>query len=37
MKVCFPEKENQGLESPVSGPGFVVVDMLTRELTAIIV
>jgi len=40
MKVCFPVMENQGLESPVFGhfgstPGFIVVDMLTSELTAI--
>jgi predicted Fe-Mo cluster-binding NifX family protein len=40
MKVCFPVMENQGLESLVFGhfgsaPGFIVVDMLTSELTAI--
>lgn len=40
MKVCFPVLENQGLDSQVYGhfgsaPGFVVVDMVTNELTAI--
>lgn len=40
MKVCFPVDRNQGLESQVFGhfgsaPGFVVVDMITGELTAI--
>ena len=40
MKVCFPVLENQGLESQVFGhfgsaPGFLVVDMVTNELTAI--
>lgn len=40
MKVCFPVMENQGLESQVFGhfgsaPGFVVVDMVTSEVTAI--
>ena len=40
MKVCFPVMENQGLESQVFGhfgsaPGFVVVDMITSEITAI--
>lgn len=40
MKVCFPVTENQGLESQVYGhfgsaPGFVVVDILTNETTAI--
>jgi predicted Fe-Mo cluster-binding NifX family protein len=40
MKVCFPVLENQGLESQVYGhfgsaPGFVVVDMITSEVTAI--
>src|SRR5450756_1018336 len=40
MKVCFPVMENQVLESAVFGhfgsaPGFVMVDMLTSEVTAI--
>ncbi|MDA8430453.1 MAG: diguanylate cyclase [Geobacteraceae bacterium] len=40
MKVCFPVDMNQGLESQVYGhfgsaPGFVVVDMITSEVTAI--
>ena len=40
MKVCFPVLENQGLESQVYGhfgsaPEFVVVDMITNEITAI--
>ena len=40
MKVCFPVLENQGLQSQVFGhfgsaPGFVVVDMVTSEITAI--
>lgn len=40
MKVCFPVVENQGLESQVFGhfgsaPGFVVVDVITNEMTAI--
>jgi len=40
MKVCFPVTENQGLESAVFGhfgsaPGFVVVDILTSEVTTI--
>jgi predicted Fe-Mo cluster-binding NifX family protein len=40
MKVCFPVMEQQGLASQVYGhfgsaPGFVVVDMITSELTAI--
>jgi predicted Fe-Mo cluster-binding NifX family protein len=40
MKVCFPVMENQGLESAVYGhfgsaPGFVVVDMITNDVTAI--
>src|SRR5512133_3272091 len=40
MKVCFPVMENQGLESQVYGhfgsaPGFVVVDMITNEVTSI--
>lgn len=40
MKICFPISENQGLESQVFGhfgsaPGFVVVDVLTNEVTAI--
>ena len=40
MKVCFPVMEHQGLDSQVYGhfgsaPGFVVVDMVTSELTAI--
>jgi predicted Fe-Mo cluster-binding NifX family protein len=40
MKVCFPVMEQQGLESQVYGhfgsaPGFIVVDMITSELTAI--
>jgi predicted Fe-Mo cluster-binding NifX family protein len=40
MKVCFPVMENQGLESAVYGhfgsaPGFVVVDIITSEVTSI--
>jgi predicted Fe-Mo cluster-binding NifX family protein len=40
MKVCFPVMENQGLASQVYGhfgsaPGFVVVDILTNEMTSI--
>ena len=40
MKVCFPVLVDQGLESQVFGhfgsaPGFVVVDMITNEITAI--
>ena len=40
MKICFPVTENQGLESRVFGhfgsaPGFIVVNMVTSELTAI--
>lgn len=40
MKVCFPVLENQGLQSQVFGhfgsaPGFVVVDAVTSEITAI--
>jgi predicted Fe-Mo cluster-binding NifX family protein len=40
MKVCFPVVENQGLESQVFGhfgsaPGFVIVDIVTNEITAI--
>ncbi|NTV48756.1 MAG: diguanylate cyclase [Geobacteraceae bacterium] len=40
MKVCFPVLENNGLESQVHGhfgsaPGFVVVDIITNELTMI--
>ena len=40
MKVCFPVSVDPGLESQVFGhfgsaPGFVVVDMITNELTAI--
>lgn len=40
MKVCFPTSENQGLESQVYGhfgsaPGFVLVDTVTGESTAI--
>lgn len=40
MKVCFPVFENEGLESEVYGhfgsaPGFVVVDLDTKEVTAI--
>jgi predicted Fe-Mo cluster-binding NifX family protein len=40
MKVCFPVAVNRGLESQVFGhfgsaPGFVVVDIVTCELTAI--
>jgi predicted Fe-Mo cluster-binding NifX family protein len=40
MKVCFPVLENHGLESPVYGhfgsaPGFVIVDVLTSEVTSI--
>ena len=40
MKVCFPVQLDQGLESQVFGhfgsaPGFVVVDLITDEITAI--
>jgi len=40
MKVCFPVLENNGLASLVHGhfgsaPGFVVVDIITNELTMI--
>jgi predicted Fe-Mo cluster-binding NifX family protein len=40
MKICFPVLENQGLESQVydhfgSAPGFVVVDIITNEVTAL--
>ena len=40
MKICFPVLENQGLTSQVFGhfgsaPGFVVVDIITEEITAI--
>lgn len=40
MKVCFPIAENQGLDSQVFGhfgsaPGFIVVNMLTSEMTSI--
>ncbi len=40
MRVCFPVMEDQGVESQVFGhfgsaPGFVVVDMITSELTSI--
>ena len=40
MKVCFPVQLDQGLESQVFGhfgsaPGFVVVDLITNEITAI--
>jgi len=40
MKVCFPVNENHGMESEVFGhfgsaPGFIVVDMITREVTSI--
>ena len=40
MKVCFPVQENQGLKSQVFGhfgsaPGFVVVDIITNEITMI--
>ena len=40
MKVCFPVAENQGLESLVFGhfgsaPSFIVVDMVTNEVTTI--
>lgn len=40
MKVCFPVRENRGVESEVYGhfgsaPEFVVVDMATSEVTAI--
>jgi len=40
MKVCFPVEANQGLESRVFGhfgsaPEFVVVNMITSEVTAI--
>jgi predicted Fe-Mo cluster-binding NifX family protein len=41
MKVCFPVQSNEGLESRVynhfgSAPAFVVVDITTNALTAII-
>ncbi|OGT97634.1 MAG: diguanylate cyclase [Geobacteraceae bacterium GWC2_48_7] len=40
MKICFPVEVNQGLDSQVFGhfgsaPEFVLVDMVTSELTAI--
>lgn len=40
MKVCFPVNDNQGLESQVFGhfgsaPGFIIVDMITSEVTSI--
>ena len=40
MKVCFPVEKHEGLESQVYGhfgsaPGFVVVDTVTGEVTAI--
>ena len=40
MKICFPVSSNEGLASQVFGhfgsaPGFVVVDMVTSEVTAI--
>ncbi|MBJ6798735.1 NifB/NifX family molybdenum-iron cluster-binding protein [Geomonas propionica] len=40
MKVCFPVEQNHGLSSAVYGhfgsaPGFVVVDSVTGECTAI--
>lgn len=40
MRVCFPVMEHRGLESQVHGhfgsaPGFVVVDILTSEVTEI--
>lgn len=40
MKVCFPVLEHQGLDSQVFGhfgsaPGFIVVDMITNEVTSI--
>lgn len=40
MKVCFPVMENKGLESLVFGhfgsaQGFVMVDMVTSEVTSI--
>jgi predicted Fe-Mo cluster-binding NifX family protein len=40
MKVCFPVMENQGLASQVYGhfgsaPEFIVVSMITSEITAI--
>jgi predicted Fe-Mo cluster-binding NifX family protein len=41
MKVCFPVQSNEGLESRVfnhfgSAPAFVIVDITTNALTAII-
>ena len=40
MKICFPVKENAGLESPVynhfgSAPLFLMVDTETRQATAL--
>lgn len=40
MKVCFPTQFNQGIESTVfnhfgSAPSFVVVNVATKEVTAI--
>lgn len=40
MKVCFPIESNEGLSSAVYGhfgsaPGFLLVDSVTNELTAI--
>lgn len=40
MKVCFPVQLDQGLESQVFGhfgaaPGFVVVDLISEEITTI--
>lgn len=40
MKICFPVEANQGLGSQVYGhfgsaPGFVVVDMVSKEVTSI--
>lgn len=40
MKICFPVMEHQGLDSQVFGhfgsaPGFIVVDMITNEVTSI--
>jgi predicted Fe-Mo cluster-binding NifX family protein len=40
MKVCFPTENNEGIESTVfnhfgSAPAFVVVNVATKEVTAI--
>ena len=40
MKVCFPTQNNEGIDSTVfshfgSAPSFVVVNVATKEVTAI--